>query len=90
MPEPGLDFNYFPNWSSPAIGRCGKRPGKKGIGSCNAPGKMDFMDGMQDGLVGGKIDPEWFFSQQMLAGMDRLGVDLLVLVVRHGNIYCFD
>ena len=46
--------------------------------------------GAQDLLAGGQIDPERLFGQQMLAGTDDIGIDLRVLVVRHGAVNGFD
>ena len=46
--------------------------------------------GAQDLLAGGQIDPERLFGQQMLAGTDDIGIDLRVLVMRHGAVNGFD
>ena len=46
--------------------------------------------GVQNAPAGGQIDPERLFGQQMLAGADNIGVDLCVLVVRHGAVNGFN
>ena len=44
----------------------------------------------EDRLVGGQIDAEGFLAHDVFAGLDRSAVDLLVQVVRHGDVDGFN